>query len=150
MINYQLIVNTFGGDDIFLSMISKESEVTDFLERLKGILEKDDFNVDQNLILIQKKKPHDEEHSTPYTLVDLEYDLEDVIARLKELTISEYSETKIDKDNLDPPLLFVFGKDINRKLVYVKLKIKESDNQGRCILCVSFHYAKDKMNFPYA
>ena len=30
------------------------------------------------------------------------------------------------------------------------LKIKESDNQGRCILCVSFHYAKDKMNFPYA
>lgn len=20
----------------------------------------------------------------------------------------------------------------------------------RCILCVSFHYAKDKMNFPYA
>ena len=97
MVNYQLIVNAFRGDDIFLSMISK-----------------------------------------------------DVIARLKELTISEYSETKIDKDNLDPPLLFVFGKDINRKLVYVKLKIKESDNQGRCILCVSFHYAKDKMNFPYA
>ena len=89
MVNYQLIVNAFGGDDIFLSMISKESEVGDFLERLKGILEKDDFNVDQNLILIQKKKPRDEEHSTPYTLVDLEYDLEDVIARIKELTISE-------------------------------------------------------------
>lgn len=55
MISYQLIVNVFGGDDIFLSMISKEAEVIDFLERLKGILEKDDFNVDQNLILIQKK-----------------------------------------------------------------------------------------------
>ena len=68
MVNYQLIVNAFGGDDIFLSMISKESEVGDFLECLKGILEKDDFNVDQNLILIQKKKPHDEEHSTPYTI----------------------------------------------------------------------------------
>lgn len=82
MISYQLIVSTFGGDDIFLSMISKEAEVADFLKRLKGILGKDDFNMDENLILIQKKKPHDEEHSTPYTLVDLEYDLEDVIARL--------------------------------------------------------------------
>ena len=56
----------------------------------------------------------------------------------------------IDGDNLDSPLLFVFGKEINRKIVYVKLKIKEIDNQGRCILCVSFHYAKEKMQFPYA
>lgn len=56
--------------------------------------------------------------------MDLDYDAEDVIARLKELTIKEYSETKIDKDDLNPPLLFVFGKDINKKLVYVKLKIK--------------------------
>ncbi len=56
----------------------------------------------------------------------------------------------IDSDNLDSSLLFVFGKEINRKIVYVKLKIKEIDNQGRCILCVSFHYAKEKMQFPYA
>lgn len=40
MISYQLIVNVFGGDDIFLSMISKEAEVADFLKRLKGILKK--------------------------------------------------------------------------------------------------------------
>jgi hypothetical protein len=64
------------------------------------------------------------------------------------LTISEYSETKIDYDDLNPPLLFVFGKIINNKLVYIKLKIKE--NQNKYILCVSFHYAKDEMNFPYA
>ena len=68
--------------------------------------------------------------------------------RAEELTVSEYSETKIDRDDLDPPSLFVFGKDINRKLVYVKLKIK--GNQKRRILCVSFHYARDPMKFPYA
>ena len=56
--------------------------------------------------------------------MELDYDTWDVVERLKELTVSDYSETKIDKDDLDPPLLFVFGKDINRKLVYVKLKIK--------------------------
>ncbi len=63
-------------------------------------------------------------------------------------TTAEYSETKIDKDDLNPPLLFVFGKDINSKLVYVKLKIK--GNQQRHVLCVSFHYEKEKMLFPYA
>ena len=70
------------------------------------------------------------------------------VDKLKELTVEEYSETKIDKDDLDPPLLWVFGKNIHRQLVYIKLKIKE--NQSRHVLCVSFHYAKEKMKFPYA
>ena len=109
---------------------------------------KEDFDIDSDFILIKKKKTDDEEHSTPYTLLDLDYDVWDVVERLKELTVSDYSETKIDKDDLNPPLLFVFGKDINRKLVYVKLKIKGV--QRRRILCVSFHYARDPMEFPFA
>ncbi|WP_207637219.1 hypothetical protein [Eubacterium xylanophilum] len=115
---------------------------------MKELLGKEDFNIDSDFTLIKKKKPNDEEHSTPYTLLDLDYDTWDVVERLKELTVSEYSETKIDKDDLNPPLLFVFGKDINRKLVYVKLKIK--GDQKRRVLCVSFHYARDPMKFPYA
>ena len=98
--------------------------------------------------MIKKRKPDDEEHSTPYTILDLDYDIWDVVERLKELSVAEYSETKIDKDDLNPPLLFVFGKDINNKLVYIKLKIK-GDNKKR-VLCVSFHYAKEPMVFPYA
>ncbi|HIR13484.1 MAG TPA: hypothetical protein IAB31_06135 [Candidatus Choladousia intestinavium] len=111
-------------------------------------LEKDDFDIDTDFVLIRKNKKDDAEHSTPYTLLDLDYDIEDIADRLKELTVEEYSETKIDKDDLNPPLLFVFGKKINRKLVYIKLKIK--GNRKRHVLCVSFHYAKDKMKFPYA
>ena len=133
---------------IFLSTQSKKGEVTAFLEELKIFLEKGDFNIDTDFILIRKNKKDDMEHSTPYTLLDLDYDIEDVVDRLKELTVEEYSETKIDKDDLDPPLLFVFGKNINRKLIYIKLKIK--GDQKRHVLCVSFHYAKDKMKFPYA
>ena len=83
-------------------------------------------------------------------MLDLGYDSEDVVSRLRELTLEEYSETKIDKDDLNPPLLFVFGKDINRRLVYMKLKIKKKENLRKHILCVSFHYAKEKMKFPYA
>ena len=133
---------------IFLSIQSKKREVIAFLEELKGLLGKEDFNIDSDLILIRKKKPDDEEHSTPYTLLDLDYDTWDVAERLKEMTVAEYSETKIDKNDLDPPLLFVFGKDINRRLVYVKLKIK--GDQRRRVLCVSFHYAREPMKFPYA
>lgn len=81
-------------------------------------------------------------------MLDLEYETSDVVERLKELTVAEYSETKIDKDDFDPPLLFVFGKDISWKLVYIKLKIK--GDQRRRVLCVSFHYAKEQMKFPYA
>ena len=135
---------------IFLSRISKRHEVVDFLEEMKAFLEGNDFDIDHDLILIKKKKVDEEEYSTPYTLLDLDYNSEDVVNRLKELTVAEYSETKIDKDDLNPPLLFVFGKDINRRLVYVKLKIKKKENLRKHILCVSFHYAKEKMKFPYA
>ena len=80
-------------------------------------------------------------------MLDLEYDSYDIVERLKELTISEYSETLVDRDDDKPPLLFVFGKDINNKLIYIKLKIKEEITKK--ILCLSFHYAKYDMEFPY-
>lgn len=133
---------------IFLSTQSKKREVIAFLEELKSLLENADFNIDTDLTLVGKNKQgEDKKYSTPYTLLDLDYDTEDVVERLKELTVAEYSETKIDKDDVNPPLLFVFGKDINSKLVYVKLKIKREKQH---VLCVSFHYAKEIMTFPYA
>jgi hypothetical protein len=136
-------------DTIKLSIQSKKKEVTDFLKELHGILEKDNFNIDTDITLIRaNKKKEDMQYSTPYTLLDLDYDTYDVVDRLKELTVKEYSETLIDKDDINPPLLFVFGKDINKKQVYVKLKIKE--NPSRYVVCVSFHYAKEEMFFPYA
>ncbi|MBR6365251.1 MAG: hypothetical protein IKS10_04015 [Lachnospiraceae bacterium] len=118
------------------------------MEELKELLEKDDFDIDRDVTFVRKRKPGDVEHSTPYTLLDLNYDTWDVVDRLNELTVEEYSETKIDKDDVNPPLLFVFGKTINRKVVYIKLKIK--GDQKKRILCVSFHYARDPMEFPYA
>lgn len=134
---------------IFLSVQSKKREVVAFLKELKDLLGQDDFDINTDMILIRKKKQgKDQIYSTPYTMLDLDYDIDDVIARLKELKLEEYSETKIDRDDVNPPLLFVFGKDIDSKLVYVKLKIK--GDQRNHILCVSFHYAKGRMTFPYA
>lgn len=103
--------------NIFLSIQSRKREVIAFLKELKELIGKDDFHVDTDFILIRKKKINDMVHSTDYTLLDLDYNPEEVIERLKELTVDEYSETKIDKDDQNPPLLFVFGKNINGKLI---------------------------------
>lgn len=133
---------------IFLSYQSKKREVVAFLDKLHKLLESDDFDINTDLNLVRKKKQgNDQKFSTPFTLLDLDYDAEDVVERLKELKVEEYSETKIDKDDVNPPILFVFGKEINDKLIYVKLKIRDQRKQ---VVCVSFHYVKDKMKFPYA
>lgn len=131
---------------IKLHIHSDKKVVKTFLEELKEILNADDFNIERNMIIVKSSK--DEiEYSTSYAMLDLEYDSYDIVERLEELTISEYSETLVDRDDDKPPLLFVFGKDINNKLIYIKLKIKEEITKK--ILCLSFHYAKYDMEFPY-
>ena len=131
---------------IKISIQSEKKAVEAFLKELKEVLEDKDFDIDNNLIMIKSKKDQIE-YSTNYAMTDLEYDSSDIVERLKELTIDEYSETLFDKDDDKPPLLFVFGKDINSRLVYIKLKIKGETTKK--VLCLSFHYAKYDMKFPY-
>ena len=133
--------------DIKIPILSDKKDVKKFLDELKAIINDVSFDSDDDLIIIKSSKD-EVQYSTRYTLFDLDYDTVDVVDRLKELTVSDYSETLIDKDDDKPPLLFVFGKDINNRQVYIKLKIKGENN--RRILCLSFHYAKHKMKFPYA
>ncbi|MGN0672502.1 MAG: hypothetical protein ACI4KE_07700 [Anaerovoracaceae bacterium] len=133
--------------DIKIPILSDKKDVKKFLDELKAIINDVSFDSNDDLIIIKSSKD-EVQYSTRYTLFDLDYDTVDVVDRLKELTVSDYSETLIDKDNDKPPLLFVFGKDINNRQVYIKLKIKGENN--RRILCLSFHYAKHKMKFPYA
>lgn len=125
---------------------SDKKVVTAFLEELHEVLTAEDFNIADNMIIIKSNKD-EVKYSTRFTMLDLNYDSEDIIERLKELTISEYSETLIDRDDDKPPLLFFFGKDVNGRLVYIKLKIKGEIKKK--VLCLSFHYAKYDMAFPY-
>lgn len=133
---------------IKLAVHSKEEDILTFLAKLNGILQDPEFNIDKDLTVIRSRKTKDKEKfSTVYTLLDLDYDSTDIVNRLKELTVSDYSETLVDIDDQNPPLLFVFGKDINGKQVYIKLKLK--GDRARHVLCVSFHYAEVPMKFPY-
>ena len=81
---------------IKLSVQSKTKDVIEFLNELKRILKNKEFNLDTDLTIIKsKKKVGKIQYSTPYTLVDLDYDVNDVAARLGELTLQEYSETLV-------------------------------------------------------
>ena len=111
------------------------------MNELFRIIDDSSFDISSDFILIRSNKG-DEYHSTPYTIADLEFDSEDEVNTIRQLTIADYSETLLDKDDLKPPLLFVFGKDINQKPIYIKLKIKEKKNVNflkilpyRCIGC---------------
>ncbi|HOJ78435.1 MAG TPA: hypothetical protein PLZ08_10035 [Bacillota bacterium] len=100
------------------------------------------------LILYLKKKHEDpcDSSTTENTLLDLEYDSEDVRRELSQLEISDYIENIVDDKDSKLPPFWVFGKVINAKEIYIKLKIKSPKK----IFCVSFHYAKYKLkNSPY-
>lgn len=128
-------------------MQTNKNDVKKFLEKLHGILNSSGFDVDSNFVLIQVPKPvEDMKFSTPYTLMDLDYDAEDVVDVLKTLTVQDYSETLLDTGDVDPPVMFVFCKELKKKEVYIKIKIRELSNN---VICISFHYAKHKMNRPY-
>lgn len=117
---------------------------------LKDILDIKHFNIDRDFLLIRSHRSHGEHHySTSQTLIDLDYGPEDVVEKLRELSISEYYETLLDRDDEHPPYLFVFAKNINGRQVYIKLKIKEGRAQK--VLCVSFHFSQYEItDFPYA
>lgn len=130
---------------ILFSIISERKAVIDFLQLLKNILQSKEFDSDSDLIIISSMKSGLEKFSTPYTLVELGYTADDVADTLRTLELDNYSESLIDKDNEDPPLLMVFGKDISGRLIYIKLKVRGD----RKVICVSFHYAERDMDFPY-
>lgn len=124
---------------------SERKSIRQLLSETKRIIESPDFNIDTDYILIKSKK-EDPAYSTPTTMLDLEFDDEDVLSIIKSLELENYSHTLIDCDNDEPPYLFVFGKVIQGKPVYIKYKIRE---ERRIIICVSFHYPKVTMEFPY-
>lgn len=93
---------------------------------------------------------HQQIHILQRTLLALDFDKNDVLNQLLALEVSEYMETFIDDlDNSLPPF-FAFAKVIKSRDVYIKVKIR--DTQNNKVFCVSFHFARYPFptNLPYA
>lgn len=77
------------------------------------------------------------------------HDLEISPAMRKEIIQSiiteDYSEEPLDEKMRGILPMWVFGKEVRNKEVYIKISMGISDNSA---VCISFHIAEHPMNYP--
>lgn len=78
------------------------------------------------------------------------HDLEISPARRKEiissLKIEDYSQGPLDEKMRGILPMWVFGKQLNKKEVYIKVSMGIESNGA---VCISFHVAEQSMNYPF-
>ncbi len=136
-----------------LYMSSSSADVRDFLSQMNAIFSSDGFNIDRDFVFqrIRGKDESDDEYTNESTMLELDYDTEDVVKELKSLTIEDYSESIVDNVIDDFKLFFVFGKQINGRDIYIKVRIKQRRRTSEdFVFCVSFHFARHPITvYPY-
>lgn len=127
------------------SSISKREDVLTFITELQQILRTKNYDLD---ILTKESDTKDAKYTTKYTMLDLDFDKEDVAEVLLQLTIDKYIETIEDNKGAEFPPFYVFAEVVKTKDIYIKVKIR--DKATNKIFCVSFHYPEFPMKTgPY-
>jgi len=88
----------------------------------------------------------DERGKNAQALVDLELRPIERKVILERLTVQEYSEGPIAEKLYGGSAMWVFGKTIKKKEVYIKITMGAI---GASVICISFHLAEYKMNYPF-
>lgn len=111
-----------------------EDTVKRFLEQLKakiriyGVLFRDDRGKNQ------------------LTLSKLEIAPQYRVSVIENLTVEDYSEGPLQDTLNSLGDLWVFGKEIKKEEIYIKVTVSM---QGDTPVCISFHIAEHKMNYPF-
>jgi len=132
---------------------SSKSNVCDFLEKMKSILESVDFDIRRDFIFQRYRviDEPDDEYTNENTLLALDYDMEDVVEVLKALTLEDYHESMVDNVADGFNVFFVFGKRIRKRDVYIKVRLKQRAGMANSyVFCISFHFARQTITlYPY-
>lgn len=64
---------------------------------------------------------------------------------LEGLTVKDYSQGPIEEKLYGGSDMWVFGKTIKKQEVYIKITLGA---MGASVICISFHLAEHKMNYP--
>ncbi|TVQ06947.1 MAG: toxin [Bacteroidetes bacterium] len=115
-----------------MSMI-KETEVASFLK---------DFKEKMNIWDVLFR---DERGKNAQALVDLELRPIDRKTILEELETRDYSEGPLEEKLYGGADMWVFGKTVKKKEVYIKITMGA---RGSSVICISFHLAQHKMQYP--
>ncbi len=78
-------------------------------------------------------------------LVDLELRPIERKAALEALETKDYCEGPLEEKLYGGTEMWVFGKNIKRREVYIKITMGAV---GCCVICISFHLAQHKMKYP--
>ena len=133
-----------------INFTSPKEEVIKFLLELKKVMSNRDFDVNKERDVILKKKNENslDPQTTQNTLLKLDFDKNDIADTLKKLSVEEYIETGKDRKDISSPEFYIFGKEVQGNLIYIKIKIRDKINHK--VFCVSFHFARYPIsNFPY-
>lgn len=123
-----------------------ESEVKKNIKDVNKFL-KEIKEIDNKFFIILSRKIECEKNPFDF-LGKLEYDINDLINEVKNLTYKDYLRCQIDTKNKFK-FMYSFIKMINKYIVYIKLSIMERND--KYVYVISFHEAlKDEMDLrPY-
>jgi hypothetical protein len=83
------------------------------------------------------------------TLTVLEFRVEDVkkeLNELNELNVVHYSEGPVKETLYNGADMWIFGKVIQNKEVYIKISLGQPSDKA---ICISFHFSDYSMTYPY-
>jgi hypothetical protein len=87
----------------------------------------------------------DDRGKNAQALVDLELRPIERKAILEALQTKDFSEGPLKEKLYGGADMWVFGKEVKKKEVYIKITMGA---MGSSVICISFHLAQHKMNYP--
>lgn len=111
--------------------MATKDEVSQFLRQLKSVR-----SVGQ---LFFADRPVNKQ-----TILDLEITAKQREIYIKELVLQDYSEGPLENDQYGTNPMWVFGKAIKNKEIYIKITVSELN-----VICISFHTSQYPMNYPF-
>ena len=87
----------------------------------------------------------DDRGKNTQALVDLELRPIDRKMTLERLVVQDYSEGPLEEKLYGGSDMWVFGKHIKAKEVYIKISLGA---HGSSVICISFHIAEHAMHYP--
>ncbi len=87
-----------------------------------------------------------------HTLSELCYEYDDVIQEIMDLKPIDYVDGPLTDRDGYAKKYWVFGKTIQGREVYIKLKVKDYNLEGEkqlSCLCISFHFSERPLRYPY-
>ncbi|RJQ42376.1 MAG: hypothetical protein C4545_04735 [Anaerolineaceae bacterium] len=85
------------------------------------------------------------------TMLGLSFTEKQIVEVIEELSLEDYTEGPLE-DRDFRGMVWIFGKCIKDKEVYIKLKISELDDLGNkvaSLICLSFHFSEKPLKYPY-